>query len=254
MVRLEGVEPVFDKLRQSPFQFLYGAIGSTLLIHLLSLSFCVSIPIWCDWKPEFCNCNILDTSVSIPIWCDWKQLLSEKSPKVCSVSIPIWCDWKWSCNPDAPYLPPFQFLYGAIGRKTGLLTPAILCCFNSYMVRLEEKCPLCTNGWFGVSIPIWCDWKKDEKNTGCKHRCFNSYMVRLEENPKRVWNVWSLVSIPIWCDWKASPEEWFFHVLNVSIPIWCDWKPSWPKVRVWQGRFNSYMVRLEEPGSQRVLH
>ena len=97
----------------------------------------------------------------------------------------------------------------------------------------------------GVSIPIWCDWKK-----------FDDY-----ENSKRM-----DVSIPIWCDWKDVPKNFPYEFLKfqflygaigrdvlrsfgytflVSIPIWCDWKSSHWSLSPGQSSFNSYMVRLE---------
>ncbi len=192
----------------------------------------VSIPIWCDWKPEFCNCKILDTSVSIPIWCDWKDFVRYFAKQVY----------------------PFQFLYGAIGRKHEGWSYVCHDRFNSYMVRLEAwRIRHSLQRWF-VSIPIWCDWKtqtiqnqiwketfqflygaigSSQLNRIIQHfLCFNSYMVRLEGPLGDPDVKFSNVSIPIWCDWKPSRLLRWVQKRRVSIPIWCDWKYHFTGIRL----------------------
>ena len=74
----------------------------------------------------------------------------------------------------------FQFLYGAIGSAPCSVSLVNCSSFNSYMVRLEGFLQVAYVRLTQVSIPIWCDWKKNLSSPLDAFRCFNSYMVRLE--------------------------------------------------------------------------
>ncbi len=141
------------------------------------------------------------------------------------VSIPIWCDWKSLRQGTRKSYWLFQFLYGAIGRRTSSKPLGITSLFQFLYGAIGSILP--NIPWIPegeVSIPIWCDWKRQPR-----------------------WMILNCaqVSIPIWCDWKVgywifrspgnsfqflygaigSPLGWAMCLGGqVSIPIWCDWK------------------------------
>ncbi len=227
------------------FQFLYGAIGSSLKSLQKAIFYCFN-----SYMVRLEGAKILPYVKSI------------------NVSIPIWCDWKPPGSILSSLISQFQFLYGAIGRNPPCVPSFDNLRFNSYMVRLEVALqssmatPLHVSipiwcDWklndsvlsyfcLFVSIPIWCDWKLSFRPTNMEvNERFNSYMVRLEDSPGcRHIPIW-LVSIPIWCDWKYTGSDSSCIDLLVSIPIWCDWKKEKRLVSFWRLSFNSYMVRLE---------
>ncbi len=250
------------------FQFLYGAIGSSLddAIHGLCD---VSIPIWCDWKDTSTRSHAGRRWVSIPIWCDWKSWTFLRSFFWWRVSIPIWCDWKLTISQLTAFLtwfqflygaigsPPafgsqlrgflFQFLYGAIGRIRVLFVVLLDQRFNSYMVRLEGPCHSHESDGWRVSIPIWCDWKRCGKTDPYPTKTFQFLYGAIGRSVLTSSVKSKVVSIPIWCDWKHYPNSFFAFQYRVSIPIWCDWKKgSLVTNRFYLFGFNSYMVRLED--------
>ncbi len=121
------------------FQFLYGAIGSLILLPYV-LRTLISIPLWCDWKSLACACPS-----KVFTYFNSSMVRLEVSPAISLqqsieyISIPLWCDWKDICRTIHYEILQFQFLYGAIGSQLVKAHLMILINFNSSMVRLEVK-------------------------------------------------------------------------------------------------------------------
>ena len=58
--------------------------------------------------------------------------------------------------------------------------------FNSYMVRFKGRFLQFGYDFTEVSIPIWFDLKRVEKQNEHHFESFNSYMVRFKEDGKEV--------------------------------------------------------------------
>ena len=99
----------------------------------------------------------------------------------------------------------FQFHFGSIGRFPRVRNFTSRDSFNSTLVRLEDYYYTNSATSFGVSIPLWFDWKK-------KRAYLRAYSY--------------FVSIPLWFDWKKTTGTRIISTITVSIPLWFDWKPK----------------------------
>src|SRR5690606_18083587 len=105
--------------------------------------------------------------------------------------------------------------------------------FNSYMVRLEAYEILDELLDAGISIPIWCDWKREPILTDLSKIAFQFLYGAIGSKRTNVTSINKEISIPIWCDWKHSSFLFTSRERLISIPIWCDWKffnPSSPYI------------------------
>ncbi len=174
------------------FQFHFGSIGRSTAWPLQWLPWCVSIPLWFDWKNE----SIIQSKISF------------------NVSIPLWFDWKTSHCHQQNTLFLFQFHFGSIGSSVRKLTPESGSMFQFHFGSIGSLPVFLLLLLLLVSIPLWFDWKLCECNREYCFCCFNSTLVRLEEQLNKVICYWEIVSIPLWFDWKtADTRHQSFHLL-----------------------------------------
>ena len=132
-------------------------------------------------------------------------------------------------EPPAPVLmidTKFQFQYGAIeGGEPEADGQDDHRNFNSSMVRLKatrRSARMNLIEW--ISIPVWCDWRKEIKKRAAFIINFNSSMVRLKGTSLTRWQSTRLISIPVWCDWRHIQSSGSGTNAQISIPVWCDWR------------------------------
>ena len=142
--------------------------------------------------------------VSIPLWDDWKLV------SMILISLKNLFQFHYGMIGRTPPPTPssshtvFQFHYGMIGRH-GLpfgRMSGYLFQFHYGMIGSFLLLGLGVLG-FGVSIPLWDDWKRWNKQPNIP--------------PMKV-------SIPLWDDWKGTYCHRIFYDRYVSIPLWDDWK------------------------------
>ncbi len=143
-------------------------------------------------------------SVSIPLWCDLKVVLEIGGAGLKDVSIPLWCDLK-ALETRGSYRDLRGFHPTMVRFKADSCSGCDLCrlCFHPTMVRFKGHCRRLSyrryrsfhptmvrfkviifariSGRDLVSIPLWCDLKRDG----------NVVTDRVID-----------VSIPLWCDLK----------------------------------------------------
>ena len=177
-----GVNPI-DRLK---FQFQYGAIDGQWWIRKGAGFCCVSIPVWCNWRPTISPAPAtlwtfqfqygaidgvaLIFFLSIFSWFQFQYGAIDGQITIafrcfrCLVSIPVWCNWR-DLNKVTPLSSNvwFQFQYGAIDCR-------------------RIKSPYL---FYVVSIPVWCNWRWLSPTIPIK-----GYFV----------------SIPVWCNWRVKTQ------------------------------------------------
>ncbi len=130
--------------------------------------------------------------------------------------------YRWWCP---PLFSRFQFHYGSIGSWHHLQHPHQQTHFNSTMVRLEGAGLHHPPEHFGISIPLWFDWKPDATTnlTTLQQFQFHYGSIGRQIVAQKLTNDMD-ISIPLWFDWKKSGSSKPFGFCTISIPLWFDWK------------------------------
>ncbi len=180
MVRLEvHISCLFLEF-SNPFQFHYGAIGSSLkrawhlAVNLFQFHYGAI-------GRKSCNTPGLKIENFNSIMVRLEVLSDDKISSFNFISIPLWCDWKLCAFPNYKEIPKFQFHYGAIGSLFRPLSFFRQSPFQFHYGAIgSKKISYRGKNKRIISIPLWCDWKLRKLKTSNNKPNFNSIMVRLE--------------------------------------------------------------------------
>ena len=202
MVRLKVAVAIPLIATFAPFQFQYGAIESNWHDSVLDY-IDISIPVWCDWKDvavllitpvekfQF-QYGAIESSLSTVHRCTYDHFNSSmvrlKDYRNTIIVIVLgyfnssMVRLKAYIIEDPIFFYTFQFQYGAIERGSCFRWRCYMRLFQFQYGAIERKIDKNDERIAEIiSIPVWCDWKKNLQVLGCNPSTyFNSSMVRLK--------------------------------------------------------------------------